>query len=193
MILKRLGAALALSTLIAGAAFAGQPVMLKRNLEAGGPAITIGDLFAGCGAAGARAVAPAPAAGQNVTLSASFVSAAAAAAGCDWKPPPGVTQIVVGNNNNGALLRAPKPFAALTPVSATAAAGAPIADAAIHRGDIVTLVYVAPGLQLTTRAQALDDGQIGGPVRVVNMQSNRTVDAVVTGPGAASANPGLSY
>ena len=31
----------------------------------------------------------------------------------------------------------------------------------------------------------------GGPIRLVNLQSNRTVDAMVTGPGAASANPGF--
>jgi hypothetical protein len=188
-------AALAFAALFAATAHA-QPVELKRDIQASGPAVTLGDIFMGAGAVGARAVTPAPKVGQCVATPASFISAAAAAAGLEWKPLAGTGQINICNRSNGAMLRPQKQYAALTtaaPGVVVADAGAPIADAAIHRGDIITLVYLAPGLQLTTRAQAMNDAQVGGKVRVVNLQSNKTVDAVVTGVGAASANTGTSF
>jgi flagella basal body P-ring formation protein FlgA len=63
----------------------------------------------------------------------------------------------------------------------------PTGDVAVRRGEVITLVYSAPGIQLTTRARATTDGGVGDTVRLVNLQSNRTVDAVVTGVGAATA------
>jgi flagella basal body P-ring formation protein FlgA len=39
------------------------------------------------------------------------------------------------------------------------------------------------------RARALEDGAVGDSVRFINTASNRTIDAVVTGPGEARANP----
>jgi flagella basal body P-ring formation protein FlgA len=63
------------------------------------------------------------------------------------------------------------------------------ADAAVHRGEPVLLVYEAPGMQLSMRTRALTDGAVGQSVRLLNTASNRTIDAVVTGPGAARANP----
>jgi flagellar basal body P-ring formation protein FlgA len=44
-------------------------------------------------------------------------------------------------------------------------------------------------MSLNMRARALEDGAIGQPIRLQNTSSNRTIDAVVTGPGAARANP----
>jgi flagella basal body P-ring formation protein FlgA len=70
-----------------------------------------------------------------------------------------------------------------------AGGGRTIADAAIRRGESVNLVYQAPGMSLNMRARALEDGAIGQPIRLQNTSSNRTIDAVVTGPGAARANP----
>ena len=64
-----------------------------------------------------------------------------------------------------------------------------MADAAIRRGESVNLVYEAPGMSLAMRARALEDGAVGQSVRLLNTSSNRTIDAVVTGPGTARANP----
>jgi flagella basal body P-ring formation protein FlgA len=64
-----------------------------------------------------------------------------------------------------------------------------VSDAAIRRGEPVTLVYNAPGMALSMRTRALEDGAIGQSVRLLNTASNRTIDAVVTGPGAARATP----
>lgn len=155
------------------------PVSLRTSIEADGPAVTLGDFFENAGPAGARAVAPAPGAGRTATFSPRFLQAAARAAGLDWTPPEGMTAILVaGRGGTGAT--APRFQSASTPTTASGAI-------AVRRGETVTLVYVAPGLQLTTRARALGDASIGDSVRLVNLTSNRTVDAVVTGVGAAAA------
>lgn len=172
-------AAIAAAVFMAGTvdALAQQAVTLRRSIEAAGPAVTLGDFFEDAGAAGGRAVAPAPTAGRTATFSPRFVQAAASAAGLDWTPPPGMTAILVAGRggNGGASAR-------------FQATSTPTGDIAVHRGEVITLVYVAPGLQLTTRARAMSDGGVGDAVRLVNLQSNRTVDAVVTGAGAATAS-----
>jgi flagella basal body P-ring formation protein FlgA len=180
--------------------YAAQPVALKSQIEASGPALTLSDVFIDAGSAGARAVAPAPLPGQSANVSARFLVAAAAAAGLDWTPPSGMDQVTVSRRPRAA--GAPRSeYAQLTATASLASARiqsasgpeSVISDALIHRGDTVTLVYIAPGLQLTTRAKALNDAAIGGAVRLVNLQSNRAVDAVVTGPATASASPGPSF
>ncbi len=47
----------------------------------------------------------------------------------------------------------------------------------------VTLVFQVPGIMLTVRGKALDSGAEGDTVNVLNVQSKRTVQGVVTGPG----------
>jgi flagella basal body P-ring formation protein FlgA len=173
------------------AAHAAQPVELKRDLEASGAAITLGDLFTDAGPMSARAVAPAPKPGQSAVVSSRFVVAAAAAAGLQWIPPSGMDTLTVSRRDSAGMMPTPRENTRLASIKTYASSGTSDANATIRRGDLVTLVYIAPGLQLTTRAKALSDGSIGGPIRLVNLQSNRTVDAMVTGPGAASANPGF--
>jgi flagella basal body P-ring formation protein FlgA len=60
-------------------------------------------------------------------------------------------------------------------------------DAAVRRGQTILLTYTVPGMTLSTRARALEDGDVGQTVRLVNPSSNRPVDAIVTAPGAANA------
>jgi flagellar basal body P-ring formation protein FlgA len=55
----------------------------------------------------------------------------------------------------------------------------------VQRNDLVTLTYVMPGIRLTIRGKALDAGAEGDTISVVNEQSKRTLQAVVTGPGRA--------
>ena len=176
---------------LCASALAVQPVELRRDIRASGPALTLADVFVDAGAAGGRAVAPAPRPGESTNVSARFVSAAAAAAGLSWTPPDGMDKIMVSGRSGAATRRQ---YAALTQSApAQAAPTSPADDAVIRRGDLVTLVYIAPGLQLTTRARAMADAGMGDAVRLVNLQSNRVVDATVTGPGAASANTGASF
>ncbi|MDQ0471433.1 flagellar basal body P-ring formation chaperone FlgA [Labrys wisconsinensis] len=53
----------------------------------------------------------------------------------------------------------------------------------VTRNDTVTLTYEVPSMVLTVRAKALDTGAEGDSIPVLNTQSNRIVQATVTGPG----------
>jgi flagella basal body P-ring formation protein FlgA len=173
------------------AAWADNVVTLRTHIEATGPAVTLGDFFDGAGPASGHAVAPAPAPGRSAQFSALFVSAAASAAGLEWQMPEGLEKISVTRRSDGAVRVAPARAASATAIRATSAGPANAkADLAVRKGDVVTLVYVAPGIQLTTRARALEDAALGAPVRLMNLQSNKPVDGFVTGPGAATANAG---
>ncbi len=56
----------------------------------------------------------------------------------------------------------------------------------VQRDQTVTLIYQTDGLYLTMRAKAVDSGSEGDTVSVVNTQSKRTVQGVVTAPGQVS-------
>ncbi|HZH27264.1 MAG TPA: flagellar basal body P-ring formation chaperone FlgA [Azospirillaceae bacterium] len=53
----------------------------------------------------------------------------------------------------------------------------------VARNAPVSMVYEAQNLTLIARGRATQDGAIGETIRVVNVQSNRVIDAVVAGPG----------
>jgi flagella basal body P-ring formation protein FlgA len=59
----------------------------------------------------------------------------------------------------------------------------------IRKGDTVTMVFKAPGIELTARGKAMDNGAIGDTVAIVNGQSHKQVDAVVTGTGSVTVSP----
>ncbi len=52
----------------------------------------------------------------------------------------------------------------------------------VARNDTVTIVYQVPGVTLTLRGQAKDAGAIGDTISVVNVESKRVMQAVVSGP-----------
>lgn len=161
----------------AASAFA-DTVTLRARIEASGPAVTMGDVFVGAPATVAgRAIAPAPPAGQMSSIPMPVLTAAASAAGLDFTPPSGVNAVHVVRPGGA---RATLPAAGGT---------RSVADAAVRRGEVVTLQYAAPGLSLSMRARALEDGAVGDSVRFLNTSSNRTIEAVIIGPGAARANP----
>jgi flagella basal body P-ring formation protein FlgA len=177
-------AAAAIAALLFASTAHAQEVTLRPQLQTSGPAVTLGDVFENAGPVSGRAVAVAPAPGGRMTFSARFLTAAAAAAGLEWTAPQGMETIAVTRSGNAP----PQALARTQPAAYT-----PPAPTVIHRGDIVTLVYVAPGLQLTTRAKATSDAALGGPVKLVNLQSNKAVDAVATGPAAATASGSQSF
>lgn len=53
----------------------------------------------------------------------------------------------------------------------------------VARNDMVTLHYAVPGIVLSMRGKALDAGAEGDSVSVLNEQSKRTIQGVVTAPG----------
>lgn len=56
---------------------------------------------------------------------------------------------------------------------------------AVRRGEPVTLMFEAGGMRLSVRGRAMGDGVAGAMIKVLNPQSNKTVDAIVEGPGVA--------
>jgi flagella basal body P-ring formation protein FlgA len=62
----------------------------------------------------------------------------------------------------------------------------------VARNDTVTIVYQAPGLMLTLSGQAQEAGALGDTIGVLNVESKRVVQGVISAPGrvtvAAVAN-----
>jgi flagellar basal body P-ring formation protein FlgA len=56
----------------------------------------------------------------------------------------------------------------------------------VRRNDTVTMIYEAPGLTLTLRGQAQDTGALGDTVGVLNPQTKRVVQGVISGPDRVS-------
>lgn len=63
----------------------------------------------------------------------------------------------------------------------------------VNKGSLVTMVLQTPNLMVTAQGRALQEGGVGDVIRVVNTQSNRIVEATVSGPGTvAVARPGAT-
>jgi flagellar basal body P-ring formation protein FlgA len=58
----------------------------------------------------------------------------------------------------------------------------------VRRDETVTLTYEVPGLMLTLRGKAQQDGALGDTISVLNPQTKRVVEGVVTGPGRVGVN-----
>jgi flagella basal body P-ring formation protein FlgA len=59
----------------------------------------------------------------------------------------------------------------------------------VQRDQNVILVYEAPGIYITMRGKALDNGTEGDVVNVMNLQSKRTLSGTVIGRGQVSISP----
>ncbi|NNG03169.1 MAG: flagellar basal body P-ring formation protein FlgA, partial [Inquilinus sp.] len=53
----------------------------------------------------------------------------------------------------------------------------------VRRGETVTMLLQTGALALSARGRALDEGAAGDVIRVVNTDSNRTIEAEIRGPG----------
>ncbi|EWY37166.1 hypothetical protein N825_21500 [Skermanella stibiiresistens SB22] len=63
----------------------------------------------------------------------------------------------------------------------------------VNKGALVTMVLQHKSMMLTAQGKALEAGADGAVIRVVNTMSNRTVEAVVTGPNqVAVMKPGAT-
>jgi flagella basal body P-ring formation protein FlgA len=59
----------------------------------------------------------------------------------------------------------------------------------VTKGSLVTMSVETAVMSLSTQGRALTDGALGDTIRVLNTQSNRTVDAVVTANGKVAVMP----
>jgi len=62
----------------------------------------------------------------------------------------------------------------------------------VKRDDTVALIYQVPGIMLSSRGEALEAGGEGDIINVLNPQSKRTIQGVVTGPGRVDISPPAS-
>jgi len=51
----------------------------------------------------------------------------------------------------------------------------------VERGDLITMTFTEGPLVLSAKGKALQDGALGDYIRVVNLSSNKTIEAVVSG------------
>lgn len=74
-------------------------------------------------------------------------------------------------------------------------AGSPVAQRdlaspqVIARNDMVEVAYINDGVELTVTGKATRNASAGEAVPILNIQSNRTIDAVAVAPGRAVAGP----
>jgi flagella basal body P-ring formation protein FlgA len=72
-------------------------------------------------------------------------------------------------------------------------AGEPLRDADVRRpvivarGQTVTMLFTAPGVELTAMGRAMSEGGLGDTVTVQNPASYRMITATVTAPGTVRA------
>jgi flagella basal body P-ring formation protein FlgA len=59
----------------------------------------------------------------------------------------------------------------------------------VKQNETVTITYQRPGIVLSIRGKALESGAEGDVVNVLNVQSKRTIQTTVTGPGRVVAAP----
>ena len=60
----------------------------------------------------------------------------------------------------------------------------------VSRNGLVTIVLRNGGMSLSAQGRALEDGARGETIRVVNVQSKRTIEAQVIGPDAVAVVAG---
>ncbi len=60
----------------------------------------------------------------------------------------------------------------------------------VQRGEVVTIVYEAGGIVITTRGKAGEAGGVGDTIPVQNIQSKRMLQGTISGPGRISITAG---
>jgi flagella basal body P-ring formation protein FlgA len=58
----------------------------------------------------------------------------------------------------------------------------------VQRGEAITLVYEAPGIVLTLRGQAQEAGALGDTIGVLNAESKRVVQGIISAPGRVTVS-----
>lgn len=156
---------------------ADEPLVLRAHVVASGSAVTLDDAFENAGDHGARAFAVAPAPGQSRAVPISALAGAVEAEGLAWTPPAGMRELVVTRAS-----------AAARPGAGAAMRSVDRPEAAVRRGDMLALTFAAPGIALTARGRALEDGGVGETIRVLNIQSEREIEARVVRAGEAAVS-----
>lgn len=189
--------------LVASAAHAAE---LRPSVRTDDAMLTLGEVLDGAGAAHLVVVAQIPRAGQTVTLDAGQVQALAAQNGVTWANSRSVRRIVATRSGGTLPVQAaPAPAQAAPnlddytapgfdmPGAAATAEPAPqpqpvrpvAAPIIVKKGDSVRVMYISDGMTLSVKGRAMEDGRVGQTIRLTNVDSNRVLDARITGAGSA--------
>jgi len=171
---------------LVGPAFAG-PVTLKANPADDDGQVTLGDIFDGAG--GASNVVVGRRVGPSIVFEASQLQGLARQAGLDWANPTGLRRVVVRSAAVAPDVAAPDAVVASAPPRLTPTRAPSAAERVIARNDMVEVIYETGGVRLTITGRAEGNAAEGQRVAIRNLQSNRVIDAVATGPGQAIAGP----
>lgn len=167
------------------------PVVLRANPVDDDGRVTLGDLFEGAGAASEVVVAQRV--GPSVVLEAGQLQAQARQAGLDWSNPSGLRRVAVrravGPVQAATTSDAAPGLEAPAPQARTLYRPAGVGQQVIARNDMVRVIYQVGGVNLSVMGKAMRNAAAGEPVAVMNVSSNRLIDAVATGPGQAVAGP----
>ncbi|MCC6471162.1 MAG: flagellar basal body P-ring formation protein FlgA [Alphaproteobacteria bacterium] len=60
----------------------------------------------------------------------------------------------------------------------------------VKKNSIVTVTFRHPGMELTAKAKATSNGTLGDTISVINIASNKSIEAVVVGRGSVAIGPG---
>jgi flagella basal body P-ring formation protein FlgA len=60
----------------------------------------------------------------------------------------------------------------------------------VKKNSIVTVTFRHPGMELTAKAKATSNGVLGDTISVINIASNKPIEAVVVGRGSVAIGPG---
>ena len=63
----------------------------------------------------------------------------------------------------------------------------------IARNDMVEVAFISGGVRLTITGRATRNASVGEAVSIMNTTSNRTIEAVATGPGKAVVGPAAEF
>jgi flagella basal body P-ring formation protein FlgA len=63
----------------------------------------------------------------------------------------------------------------------------------VQRNEVISIVYEAPGIRLTIRGKALEPGAQGDVINVLNIESKRTIQATVAGPGRVTVGAAARF
>jgi flagella basal body P-ring formation protein FlgA len=61
----------------------------------------------------------------------------------------------------------------------------------VSKGQMVTMTFAAPGVEVTAMGRAMSEGGIGDTVTLQNPASYRMISATVIGPGTVRADGGI--
>lgn len=61
----------------------------------------------------------------------------------------------------------------------------------VSKGQVVTMVFSAPGVEVTATGRAMTEGGVGDTVTIQNPASYRMISATVTAPGTVRADGGV--